>query len=98
MSELSAETKKIVGEIATHLIGRVFDVATKWAHEIVSNLAPEVDRLTEKANRKVLPSDSEERRVKVMRELVEELDELLDNVEVHVTVGDRTFTVRGFRP
>ena len=98
MSELSAETKKIVGEITTHLIGRVVDSATNWANEIVSHLAPELDRLTEKANRKVLPSDSEEQRVKVMRELVEELDELLDNVEVHVTAGARTFTVKGFGP
>ena len=98
MSELSAETKKIVGEIAAHLIGRVSTVATKWADQIVSNLGPEVVRLTEKADRKVLPSDSEEQRVKVIRELVEELDELLDNIEVNVTVGGRTFTVKGFGP
>ena len=55
-------------------------------------------RLTEKANRKGLPSNTEERRVMVMRELAKVLDELLDNVESDVTVADRAFTARGFAP
>ena len=96
MSGLSAETKKIVGEIETRLSQRIVAVAQQWANQIVSNLAPEVHRLAEHANRKVLPSDSEDRRVQVMRELIKELDELLDDVKVNVSVGDRTFTVRGF--
>lgn len=70
----------------------------RLADRVVNELRPEVDKLANKATRKTLPSDTEERRVQVVRELAEGVDELLDNVHISVTVGDRSFTVKGFGP
>ena len=98
MRELTPETKNAIGEIAERLAARIKTSAVQWTAVITNNIVGEVRKLTDKANRKTLPSDTEKRRLQVARELAEGFDELLDSVEIHVTVGDRSFTVKGFGP
>ena len=97
MNEPSQHDKVTIPDsVARSLIERVNIVGQRWANAIVGALREQASTIIERAHGKVGPHDSNERRLEVMRELGEELEELLDSVEIRVTVGERSFTVKGF--
>ena len=96
MADTPPEVLKAAGELADKITQMLTGVAGRFQGEILRVLQPEIDTLHAKMNRKLLPSDSRERRLEAVREFIFEFESLLEELELHLTLRGESFVVKGF--
>ena len=97
-SQLTPEGERSVRKMAEYASQMLLRVASDWGTQFTNRLEPHVSELIEKFERRSDLCETEDQKLNLFQDFIGKIEDLLDSIEIAVTVGGQSFEVKGFRP